>query len=469
MSAARLIPPPKLAAVSAGAAAMAVWSGWVLAVYQPSPPAVLAGATGLAVIALVARRIGATDALGWATAVVSLSVLLASWNGVRAPGGAIGDVVLAMSLPFLLLAVLHREARVFVPPWIVWAAAGFISAAALSALTAPLFQTARIYLPTSFVAGQLGSSFGHSSDLEGLIRFLFAATIFPVILGVVGQRSQFALVACWIAGVALNCVIALSDTLGPTSVGEAISGFGWSGRASALSIQPNALAAACAMLLPIPLAGLITPRWRRGALVLVGLLLATILSTGSRAGLFGAVIALVVTPILVPSLRSALPRYGATVAVLAIIGLVVLTAVTSDLVIVDRLSGDISVADSDAERRAIYESALEAIAARPVTGIGFSVINDAHNIWLQLASAGGVIAVAAFIVYLAGIWRLSRRRTVASAATTQWRGALLACVLTWITAGLLQNQISDRFLYVPVGLLLADAARERFSHPPRAA
>ncbi len=59
---------------------------------------------------------------------------------------------------------------------------------------------------------------------------------------------------------------------------------------------------------------------------------------------------------------------------------------------------------------------MEQIKARPIEGVGFSVIANAHNIYLELLDAGGMIALAAFLVFLGGLVQSLRRSRAGPAA-----------------------------------------------------
>ena len=73
-------------------------------------------------------------------------------------------------------------------------------------------------------------------------------------------------------------------------------------------------------------------------------------------------------------------------------------------------AGDTSAAGSDFQRGADAQLALAQIGARPIQGVGFSVITDAHVIYLQVLAAGGVIAMASFLVVSLRAGRLGSAR-----------------------------------------------------------
>ena len=61
------------------------------------------------------------------------------------------------------------------------------------------------------------------------------------------------------------------------------------------------------------------------------------------------------------------------------------------------------VAQSTEERAQIYPAVWHEILQRPIVGHGFEYVRGAHNIYLQLLHAGGIIALTAFLIFAAGI------------------------------------------------------------------
>jgi hypothetical protein len=81
------------------------------------------------------------------------------------------------------------------------------------------------------------------------------------------------------------------------------------------------------------------------------------------------------------------------------------------------------------------------------------VLSKAHNIYLQLLAAGGLIAFASFMIYCSGLvtaaWRAMSgpRRDEAAAA--------IVVIFVWLVEGFFDTLVADKFLYVVPGLLLA--------------
>jgi O-antigen ligase len=115
----------------------------------------------------------------------------------------------------------------------------------------------------------------------------------------------------------------------------------------------------------------------------------------------------------------------------------------------------VNTAGSNSERAQLAELAIDQFEARPLQGVGFGVIADAHNIYLQLLAAGGVIAMASFLVFVAGIGA-SVRRALAGPQRDAAAAAGIA-ILMWLINGVVDNQVADKYLYVVPGLLVAMA------------
>jgi len=90
-------------------------------------------------------------------------------------------------------------------------------------------------------------------------------------------------------------------------------------------------------------------------------------------------------------------------------------------------------------------------------------IVDAHDIYLQMLGSGGLILTMAMMCYFGMCLR------------TGWKCqglgngvglALFVSVSVWLVIGVVENQIIDRYLYFPVGLVAAlSRAAARSSEP----
>jgi O-antigen ligase len=189
---------------------------------------------------------------------------------------------------------------------------------------------------------------------------------------------------------------------------------------------------------------------------------AGVLMSGSRAGLAGAIGGLAVLPLFNPGRR----RSIGLLLVAGLIGasLVALTfdsSLASHLGIVtgQRFTGQAAGTQTSNDYRThAYAAAFRAIVRNPAMGQGFQQARDAHDIYLQLLQVGGIAAFASFLAFASGAIVTARRiiashHTPASFATLA--GGLGASIVVWLITGLAQNELYDRYLYIPVGLLLA--------------
>jgi O-antigen ligase len=184
-----------------------------------------------------------------------------------------------------------------------------------------------------------------------------------------------------------------------------------------------------------------------------GVLLGAVYASGSRAGAVTALFAVLVTVLLVPRLRRSLP---AVVPIVGMLGILVLffSNLSPQVAQKVRLSGSAAtVAASDRQRSFAATLALKDVQARPLEGVGFAVIDDAHDIYLQLLAAGGIIMFASFLFYVAGAARIAVR--LAAGPEHDLPLALGCSLMVWLLNGFVGNQVTDRYIFVPVGLLLA--------------
>jgi O-antigen ligase len=164
-----------------------------------------------------------------------------------------------------------------------------------------------------------------------------------------------------------------------------------------------------------------------------------------------AAVAVFATALLMPRLRRRavplLPYAG-----MALLVVLMFTKVGSQVIHQLRFGGDSSASGSDLQRGQDARLAYTQIGARPFAGVGFSVIQDAHDIYLQVLAAGGVVALAAFLVYLGGLAGAARRAW--AVAPREEVVAVCVTIGIWLVNGVFDDQLADKYLYVMPGLLL---------------
>jgi O-antigen ligase len=116
------------------------------------------------------------------------------------------------------------------------------------------------------------------------------------------------------------------------------------------------------------------------------------------------------------------------------------------------VNGDTSGFVSDAERLNRLDDALAEFSAHPITGVGFAP-PAAHDLYIELARSGGILATVLFLVFAVGATRsgiiLSRRLAIV--------GAPWAAGTAWLLLAVQHNALFERFLYVPAGLIAGAA------------
>jgi O-antigen ligase len=401
-----------LSAVAVGA--------WVAVLQPPVSVALIAGAALVAVAGFV--RVQPTlHTLGLAAA--AIGVLTASWNGIRATEGAtVADLFLLLGALLIIPASIVTGRAV--PGYLLAAAALLGISGSLAALASPDF--ALNALP--------------------MAQFLIAMVVVPLLIAYTGMPGLMG--AMFVASAAIGSTVAVVDAFTGAGLGTSLTGFISFGREAGLAAHSNHLALAAAMALPFAIQRYLTSgptRLLAGVAVVVlgvGLLVA-----GSRAGLLAAALGTIATLWLG---RQHIRRGALVIGVaFAIIGLLAAAqAGESVSLAIDRLTGEVSVGGSDEDRFVLYDAALARFADSPLFGEGYGSIRVAHNVYLQVLQAGGVIGLMGLLTFLAGTLRLVDRESTVSAAAA-------AAMVAWMAAGLVQNAIYDRYLYVPAGILLA--------------
>ena len=390
-----------------------------------------------------------------AFAAVALLVLAVTWNGLRLGGGALGDLFMVLAFAAVVGHLVVTRERVPLPPWLFLTGAGFLLAALLVMIFPPSFSLVHTTLTEQAnLVTQLGLpvTVAARSDLSALIKFELSLIVIPVLLAVVAtsERRCSRLLDLWTISAIVSAAVGLLDYSGVAHLAPtAIAG----NRSAGLTIHPNYLALTCAMALPPALLWLgRSPRATAAGVLAVSLLVGGEYASGSRAGTVGAVIAIALTIALVPRLRAGLGIL-LPVAGMAVIAMLVFTDTGRKILHQIRLGSNSTTAGSDTQRGLDATVAFSQFKARPLEGVGFSVITDAHDIYLQLLAAGGIVALASFATFCAGM--IGSVRWALTGIQGDAVVAVAVAILVWLINGLFDNQLADKYLYVLPGLLYA--------------
>jgi hypothetical protein len=411
---------------------------------------VAGAAAGILVVGAVALLGVSIDRIMWIT--VSVLVLTITWNGIRVGGGAFGDVFMVAAFASVVGYYLLEQRAPALPSWLVLAGIGFLLAGLLVVIFPPSLGLANRAVVQQesllIVPGYLPPR----SDPSFLAKFELSLVLIPVIVAAAAttRRRCRQLLDLWALGAFVNAAVAVADYAGIAHLApDPIT----ASRSSGLTIHPNYLALSAVMGIPAAMIWIgRSRRWTVAGVIAVATLLGGVYASGSRAGAVASAAAILLTALALPRFRQrALPLLP--FAAMALLVLLTFTKLGSSIAHQVRLGGgDPSAAGSDAQRSQDAHLAIAQIRARPLEGVGFSVIQDAHDIYLQVLAAGGIVAMASFLVYLGGLARAARRAWVR--APRDEVVAALVTISMWLVNGVFDNQLADKYLYVIPGVLL---------------
>jgi O-antigen ligase len=178
--------------------------------------------------------------------------------------------------------------------------------------------------------------------------------------------------------------------------------------------------------------------------------------TGSRGALLTSLAILLLYPVITRSLGFGL--VVAALGFLAPLGISQISDRVSDTSALGRLLGRGSSQYADQAREDAARVAIDQFTSHPLLGGGFGTVLSAHNIFLQLAAAAGILGLVFFLVVL---WSLVRPLLAVPAPY----GLLSVPALAYAMAGLLFPFLWDRYIwcvlgFALVGPILAQSAAE---------
>ena len=390
-------------------------------------------------------------------ALVLVAVPLVTCNALRATTNmTYGDIALAMAAVLLAAVWLRRgHPRGVVPRGVVIGATLILATGLLS----------------SMPAENVGS-------LQAALRFSVSLGAMPLIMMFAASTPHRIqrLVDAWLLAAGLNSAVGAMDLIGVTKIGTYLTSVDYvavTERASGLTYHPNHLGLVAAMALPVAITRLGSGGLRGlSAVALVPLLVVGVVESGSRGALLAAVVGAGVVFILgvaTRRLRMTVLMFAAPVVAFALLVAVLGNSELTGEVAFERLRGGAGAAQSDQERILTLRQSVDQAGDNLLMGEGYAVVRTAHNIYLQLLQAGGVVALAAFLLFAASILLCTRRLALSTRGSPPWLRGLAAgagaSVCVWLLFGLVGNAIYDRYLYIPVGLGLALALAHRRLFP----
>lgn len=366
------------------------------------------------------------------TALMMAAAFAAPMNGVRPlPALALIDVfLLASALPLLAHALRSRDRT------------------PVSGMAPFLFGSLLI-----LIGGSLGTFFAPSplASMANLFRFTIAV-VGPLVLLWAwrpdpGQVRKLAWL--WTTGSVLSALVSVISAQ-------------WSGgRAAGLTTHPNQLALISAFGAGLALALASSShgwrRWYAGAAFAV--LSLAIVQSGSRAGLLAWAVTNVIFIARDRPLRESLQRKSAYVPVVGGVALSIVLLVTTGTIelgrhnAISRTLGDVTSETSDRQRLDFLERGVDTVSSHPLTGNGFGIARQAHNVYLQVTAAGGVLSLIGFLLLAVTTLR-NGFRWPGSTPNGLLAAAFVAGYLGYLAAGLFQNLLWDRYVWFHAAVIV---------------
>jgi hypothetical protein len=402
-----------------------------------------------------------SSAVRLAVAPILLASFTSTWAIVKPFGGllALSDYLLALSLLIAIPMIVVGNLPFDIPGWMF--IPGFvIPLCVLVRQIDPSLDSWRVLRLQ--VQENNPESFGKA--------LIWLAALYVVPLAIIASAAIERRVAEWVmgayvSGVVISCVVAMTDTLGQTHIASSLNyhreianplDYRWGERQAGLADHPNMLGMVCAISLPFVIYFMSQKgrTWISGIAFIA--LSAGLLASGSRGAQAISLLIVFVSVLCLPSKRTTIRTIAVSMSIMIAAGVVLLSTILADhLRWFFRFNGGGVLNEaqlSDESRLRLLEQAWTDFQRYPLFGAGIRYISEAHNIYLQLLAAGGVVLAVGMLAYffciLRDCWRLSHRGII-------FARFLMISIGTWLLLGMLQNQIADRELYFAVGCVAA--------------
>lgn len=407
-------------------------------------------------------------------------------NTLRIGGVAIADFLVFALLCLVPVWVLaFGISRFVIPRWML-VSAGLLALSLVLVLALPHHFGPELYQRLTEVNEP------YSSSLVIWVRLILALFLFPLAVGLMLNSSEKSthVTSAWVAGAALSCAVAVFDVVFGSDLQSSFSYdsasiqgvlhadiYGQTIRQVGLTDHPNTLGITAAMASPLALARCGSGRGLSIFGPAFALLVAGVFLSGSRSALAGllvgaAAVLFFYREAALGLLRKIIAdrklRFGAIAAaavlLLAAGGLVVTSrdddsgltsagpATLERVVQPDNQASEIS----NSARSESFSASLDAIAEYPLVGSGFIWVETPHDIVLSMLLSGGILALVGFAWALGGyLFEGFRLRGRTGGLAGPVLSGVLASALGLLVMLLLVNQTFNRYLYLPMGLILA--------------
>lgn len=286
-------------------------------------------------------------------------------------------------------------------------------------------------------------------SLNAMLRLVVGAFVLPLMFMLWRPRRELLLPTLAVAFVAGNMVnVVYAVVKGVAS---------YENRYLGLTTHPNILGM-CALLAVALIPFLLQELPKRFAWMLVaaGLICAYgIWLSGSRAALLVAVLIAVLYPLLARSIEVFIVLFGLAIVPVYIVGKTLADPGLANNII-GRFMGGGSASASDQARQILIDRATTDFFGHPVFGVGFGGALEAHNIYLQIAAAGGIAVLIFYLVLLGAVVR--------HPLALGERYRLLALpAFAYVLIGPLTPLLWDRYIWCVLALPFLVAAGSRSS------
>jgi O-antigen ligase len=358
---------------------------------------------------------------GFLKTMVFVTLVLLPLNGVRFFGLAAADFGLVISLAAALF-VRTTNPRVQIPQWVALPLY-LLTVSALVASTA-----------SPFPAEAIAATFRLAVAAVLCVVLVFRLAPTPRDLGV------------WLTAFSIGQAISVIEAhINPPQYSDRLDG---------LATHANTFGLLSALALVA-----LVPRLQRGRgslaisldLVLIGTSAVGVLSSGSRAAIFAVAAGL-------GAFALTGRRVARTFLIAGIVGPLLIVPFVAWQITVPGSATQRLLAPTDFETQSNngrIDQAEYAIARweqQPLLGGGMDIGAEAHNVYLQLLTAAGPLALAMFIVFAVSLLSRLLARGDFQPPELLARRTLVALLLCYLVAAAVSNNLWDRFIWIILGI-----------------